>query len=269
MINRKYFVISVVIIICLPVSIYFLAWTTGKLAQVIFNSLGYTVIGSIVDKLFTVFFGIVLIKNKRFREFILKIKEKFVISLKSENQTKKNTYYLLFNSEFVAFILFSLLTFFLLIELPIELMGMISVRIFFMLVVTYLIYNMCKVLYDTFAILFNVVGGRIDYSFREICVAYFVVYIESGLVFSSLFALERFSIFRTLDSANHIFDYFYFSFITLSTIGYGDIKPIHIGKFFAVFEGAFGIFLTAITIGILMNYFSTHNSFGSIKSKDF
>ena len=49
---------------------------------------------------------------------------------------------------------------------------------------------------------------------------------------------------------NSLFDYFYFSIVTATTIGYGDLHPIGIGKVFACVEAIFGTFMWAAFIAI-------------------
>lgn len=47
-------------------------------------------------------------------------------------------------------------------------------------------------------------------------------------------------------------DSFYFSFITLSTIGYGDITPVTtMGKLFTVIYGILGLGLVSLSVGVI------------------
>lgn len=52
-----------------------------------------------------------------------------------------------------------------------------------------------------------------------------------------------------LKESHNFFDYLYFSVITFSTLGYGDISPSGFGKLLAVLEVLSGMFLFAIFIG--------------------
>jgi len=42
---------------------------------------------------------------------------------------------------------------------------------------------------------------------------------------------------------NSFFDYFYFSIVTATTLGYGDYHPVGMGKVFASLEAIFGTFM--------------------------
>lgn len=53
-----------------------------------------------------------------------------------------------------------------------------------------------------------------------------------------------------------VLDAFYFSFITLATIGYGDFVPVHdISKIFTIIYSIFGIGLLSIMVGIVARQF--------------
>jgi hypothetical protein len=55
-------------------------------------------------------------------------------------------------------------------------------------------------------------------------------------------------------------DMFYFSFITLTTIGYGDFTPSSaLGQKIAILEGLIGQFYLAIVMAILVGKFLSHN----------
>jgi hypothetical protein len=61
------------------------------------------------------------------------------------------------------------------------------------------------------------------------------------------------------------FNAFYFSFVTLCTIGYGDVTPVSkAAKTFAVIEGIMGLFYMAVLISRLV---SIHSSGGSVGEK--
>lgn len=94
------------------------------------------------------------------------------------------------------------------------------------------------------------------YTLGDVCSAFFVIYLLSGLAFAILYNLEFYGLFPMLKNVSSWHDYIYFSFITLATIGYGDITPIGIGKLIVVVESGVGIFLTAITVGFVISYFS-------------
>ena len=57
------------------------------------------------------------------------------------------------------------------------------------------------------------------------------------------------------------FNGFYFSFITLSTVGYGDITPVsRIARWLAAMEAMTGLVYVAVLIARLVALYSTPNS---------
>ena len=52
---------------------------------------------------------------------------------------------------------------------------------------------------------------------------------------------------------NYYFKHIYFSFITIATVGYGDIVPLNIfARFLAIIEVLFGMFLTNVILGLVI-----------------
>lgn len=100
------------------------------------------------------------------------------------------------------------------------------------------------------------------------------VYLLIGLVFASIYALilqidhDAFRMGELIVSGNprEIYEYAmarftYFSFITLTTVGYGDVTPVHpVAKQFAVLEGLIGQLYPAILLARLVSLqISTRN----------
>lgn len=57
---------------------------------------------------------------------------------------------------------------------------------------------------------------------------------------------------KTIPDVAHWFDYFYFSMINLTTVGFGDITPISISaKILSVIESFFGFLMLGIFIGLI------------------
>lgn len=65
-------------------------------------------------------------------------------------------------------------------------------------------------------------------------------------------------------------DAFYFSFVTLATIGYGDITPHTIlGKLFTVIYGILGLGLVSLSVGVIAREFvHTRSHLSSDKKKE-
>jgi voltage-gated potassium channel len=90
----------------------------------------------------------------------------------------------------------------------------------------------------------------------EMISAAFSGYILLGTVFSALFITMGYSgAFKVPDHISNS-DYLYFSFVTLLTIGYGDITPVtEIAKKVVVLLGLMGNFYTVFVIGIIIGKF--------------
>jgi hypothetical protein len=56
------------------------------------------------------------------------------------------------------------------------------------------------------------------------------------------------------------FEAFYFSFVTLSTIGYGDITPVsRVAKMLCIMEAVAGMFYVAVLVARLVSIYSNHS----------
>ncbi|BAU65692.1 putative ion transport protein [Stanieria sp. NIES-3757] len=82
-----------------------------------------------------------------------------------------------------------------------------------------------------------------------------VVYILLGLLWFELYKLVNWA-FPNSFSSNEEFELLHFSFITLSTVGYGDILPISkFAKILANLEGIVGVLYPAIFIARLVSLY--------------
>jgi hypothetical protein len=69
----------------------------------------------------------------------------------------------------------------------------------------------------------------------------------------------------TGDTSLRNFTALYYSFVTLATMGYGDIAPVsNIARVLAMAESVVGIFYTTILIARLVALYSAHGAFGHI-----
>jgi len=91
----------------------------------------------------------------------------------------------------------------------------------------------------------------------EMISAAFSGYMLLGTVFSILFiAMGPSGAFKGPEGAVANADYLYFSFVTLLTIGYGDITPVtELAKKIVVLLGLMGNFYTVFVIGIILGKF--------------
>lgn len=82
------------------------------------------------------------------------------------------------------------------------------------------------------------------------------VYILFGLVWASAYALTEIAdpgSFRSPTYQDVEFPFIYFSFVTLTSVGYGDIAPVGaIARHLAIFEALFGQLYLALFIGRLV-----------------
>lgn len=94
---------------------------------------------------------------------------------------------------------------------------------------------------------------------REKLVGAMCGYLLAGFFFSSLYRLVL--MWNPLAfgvSAGHV-DTIYFSFITLCTIGYGDLTPqMGVARSLALFEGVFGVFYIAVLVSRLVTLTDHH-----------
>ncbi len=95
-----------------------------------------------------------------------------------------------------------------------------------------------------------------EWGFETISAA-FSGYIMLGMVFSLLFiTMGASGAFKGPEGVVPSSDYLYFSFVTLLTIGYGDITPVtETAKKMVVLLGLLGNFYTVFVIGIIIGKF--------------
>ena len=92
------------------------------------------------------------------------------------------------------------------------------------------------------------------------CIAGFLLI---GILWTALYTLvaslnpEAFAFARPEETMNG-FEAFYFSFVTLSTIGYGDITPVtRVARMLCVMEAVTGMFYVTVLIARLVSIFSS------------
>lgn len=90
---------------------------------------------------------------------------------------------------------------------------------------------------------------------------YFMIGVLAFFVFAFLQSTYPDTLNVDLGSESGIQDTFYFSFITLTTIGYGDFAPTSsLGQRIAILEGLVGQFYLAIVMAIIVGKFLSRNS---------
>lgn len=110
---------------------------------------------------------------------------------------------------------------------------------------------------------FIVYAPRVD---SEVLCAAVAGYLLSGLAWSFAYSLlgrlDPSSFVFTLgpksDQSMNVFTGLYFSFITLSTVGYGDIVPVSsVARMLAIVEAMFGMFYVTLLISRLVSLYSS------------
>ena len=91
------------------------------------------------------------------------------------------------------------------------------------------------------------------------------IYFLLGLLWATLYlALDSFfpgSIKMAISAADHQTELLYFSLITLSTVGYGDIVPISgMARILTALEGVTGVLYIATTVALLVGRFRRESS---------
>ena len=96
-----------------------------------------------------------------------------------------------------------------------------------------------------------------------------VAYILLALMFGQMYSAialaipDSFSIAQALLADNPLatdLDYFYFSFVTIATLGYGDISPTHpLTQVLASIEAVIGQFYVAIIVAWLVSVYVAHH----------
>lgn len=102
----------------------------------------------------------------------------------------------------------------------------------------------------------------IDRIFGSISV-YLLIGISYGIVYAGLQLLVPGSIIYQQSGMilHNSFDNFYFSFITLTTVGFGDIVPANdMARAIVMLEGITGLFYLAILVASLTNVFNAYTS---------
>lgn len=120
----------------------------------------------------------------------------------------------------------------------------------FLLISYYLIiiYEIFKELVDQSKVDLNTIGA--------VLAGFFVIGIIGGILFSSIEIYSPGSFSGIGGEGSRINDLVYFSFITLTTIGYGDISPAtQLAQRVTVLFGLIGNFYSTIIIGIIISKF--------------
>ncbi len=117
------------------------------------------------------------------------------------------------------------------------------------------IYNMNAILFDPFRHNCSK-GPYMVRSFRRVLICVFINYVEILLWFAIFYRLfkHRFCMFNVC--LNNLWGSLYFSVVTMTTLGYGDIKPIdNCGAFMCLFQTLIGVFWVVVVIARFISVF--------------
>lgn len=252
LLNRNAFVISILMFIFGPVLVFVIANILQFVANMLFNSLEITLDNNVLV-FSTYILSLIIVLKTKIQVSILNYLEKVGIFKKLDQSSKYDKY---FNIHIAVFSFISIMMCHYISNFKVD-DGSSELTVWFIMIVLILVLGYVLIeLLKNYKILFIILREERTFSIRDICIAFFSIYISTGVFFSMIYSLERLQLFSFLSGTKSFFDYFYFSFVTLATIGYGDIVPVDIGKLIVIMESAVGLFLTAITIGLIMNYFS-------------
>ena len=124
------------------------------------------------------------------------------------------------------------------------LLRMCSLLAFFMMLTVVVMYRMAIARRITLNIVYCAVNG------------YILLGLIGGLLFRMVHHFYPASFFFSNGLEPKIDDFTYFSFVTLSTLGYGDITPISApGKALAIFLSISGPLYLAVVVGVIVGKF--------------
>lgn len=92
----------------------------------------------------------------------------------------------------------------------------------------------------------------------QILVRFFILYVFIALLYAfSYDALQRVGSGKAFNRSDFsLMDFLYFSFITITTVGYGDIYPsVWYTKLLVISEPVVGLFLVTTYLGAAISYF--------------
>ncbi len=156
--------------------------------------------------------------------------------------------------------------FWIMIIISISIMGFVYITHFFddsnMLAAQYLSLAILFSIYTS--IMFYLIMSKDVSSYSDISNAisvYLLIGITFGFLYSFIEIIIPGSIVYNIDKLGDISgDMIYFSFVTLTTLGFGDILPVHkVAKVVVMFETVLGVLYIAIMIGHLVGLKSKIN----------
>lgn len=132
---------------------------------------------------------------------------------------------------------------------------MIASKLIALLYFTYAIFLFGKNIFTDYHRDFDRIFGSISV-YLLIGVVYAIIYLTIQTIYPGSIVYQQ-----TGKSVIDSFDFYYFSFITLTTVGFGDIIPTNdLTRAFAMLEGITGLFYLAVLVASLTNILKGHTS---------
>ncbi|MFY0676294.1 MAG: two pore domain potassium channel family protein [Neptuniibacter sp.] len=101
----------------------------------------------------------------------------------------------------------------------------------------------------------------------------FLPYVVMGVIFAGIWCLIYMIDHSSINSFNEdnaitVFEAVYFSFVTMTTLGYGEVTPNSwLAKWVVIWQSAYGIFYMAVVVGLSIGYSLSLAKFATEKSK--
>jgi hypothetical protein len=85
-----------------------------------------------------------------------------------------------------------------------------------------------------------------------VCVVFWQVGMLFGGLYSAVWYFDNNAFIGLKTGGN--FEFVYYSFVTITTLGYGDIEPVsYLARWLSVFEACVGLFFISILIAVLIS----------------
>jgi hypothetical protein len=86
-------------------------------------------------------------------------------------------------------------------------------------------------------------------------------YVVFGITWGAFYHILYIFLPQSFTNVSHWTDFLYFSFVTLTTMGYGDIAPVHpLARMLSIVEAMFGVLYTSLLVAKLVGLYALHQT---------
>jgi hypothetical protein len=86
-------------------------------------------------------------------------------------------------------------------------------------------------------------------------------YVVFGITWGAFYHTLFIFLPQSFTNVSHWTDFLYFSFVTLTTMGYGDIAPVHpLARMLSIVEAMFGVLYTSLLVAKLVGLYALHQT---------